>query len=70
MCFSWALGWVTCGSVNSYWALTCSSHGGDLVMQKKGQAVIPNGKSLSVLALALGRGTAERFKPWALESGK
>lgn len=34
--------------------------GGDLVMQKKGKAVVPNVKSFPVLAPALGCGIAER----------
>lgn len=44
--------------------------GGDLIMQKKGEAVAPKVKSLSVLAPALGCGTPERLKPWPSESGK
>ena len=44
--------------------------GGDLVMQKEGEAVAPNVTPLSVPAPALGAGVAERLEPSELESGQ
>lgn len=71
---------VVCGFLLSFESALVISHtnqrglvcvmGGDLVMQKKRQAVAPSGQSFSVLAPALGGGSVEKLKLWALESGK